>query len=380
LRSIYLSKGYVLPSLDFDTEKKAFRDFYNSNQLQIESAKLKLMELLKSLIENIDDIQVSKVDGRVKARDECLEKFTRKYRLKLEESGTPYQIRDHITDVIGLRIVCLYEDQVNKIRRVLEENFEILSVTDKSNLIEETEAEFGYKGLHVDARLKGHRLDLPEYSPYKDFSFEIQIKTVVQDSWSSVDHKIKYKKSIPIKMKRRINTLAALFELADREFMLIRDETIAELEKSIGTYPEIEEETAVREDSTPSRRFVYQSLDAFSFNRIAGHFFPEYEFEAFKVDGFVVDLKKKSPDMSRGKFNFYLRETITIIKQYNIYFEKAYERPTLNPYTVIRHCLYLGDKPVFSGLLTQAAKDTFDEWIEQNHSDFEIIPRFSPAT
>lgn len=332
------------------------------------------MELLKSLTEDVDDIQVSKVEGRVKARDECLEKFTRKYRLKLEESETPYQIRDYITDVIGLRIVCLYEDQVNKVRKILEQNFEILSVTDKSNLIEETETEFGYKGLHVDARLNGSRVDLPEYSPYKDFAFEIQIKTVVQDSWSSVDHKIKYKKSIPLKMKRRINTLAALFELADREFMLIRDETLAELEKSVGTYSEIEEETGGDEVVTPQEKFVYQPLDAFSFNRIAGHFFPDYDFEAFKVDGFVFDIKEKKHDISRGKLNFYLRETIAVIKQYSTYFSETFERPPLNPYTIIRHCLYLGDKAVFAGLLTQAAKDAFDQWVDLEHPDFEIAP------
>lgn len=369
-----------MPSLNFDVEKNAFRDFYNSNQLQIDAAKIKLMELLRSLTENVDDIQVSKVEGRVKARDECLEKFTRKYRLKLEEAGTAYQIRDHITDVIGLRIVCLYEDQVNKVRTILEENFEILSVTDKSNLIEETETEFGYKGLHVDARLNESRIDLPEYSPFRDFAFEIQIKTVVQDSWSSVDHKIKYKKSIPVRIKRRINTLAALFELADREFMLIRDETFAELENAVGTYSEIEQETVVEGEAAQQARFLYQPLDAFSFNRIAGHFFPEYEFEAYKVDGFVVDIKEKKQDISRGKLNFYLRETIALVKQYNAYFEKAFDRYPLNPYTVIRHCLYLGDKAVFSGLLTQAAKDTFDEWMEREHSDFEIIPPPSPAT
>jgi ppGpp synthetase/RelA/SpoT-type nucleotidyltranferase len=365
--------------LDFDEEKKAFRDFYNANQLQIESAKLKLMELLRSLTENSDDIQVSKVEGRVKARDECLEKFTRKYRLNLEESNTPYRIRDHITDVIGLRIVCLYEDQVNRVRKILEDNFEILSITDKSNLIEETETEFGYKGLHVDARLKGHRRNLPEYKPYRDFAFEVQIKTVVQDSWSSVDHKIKYKKSIPVKMKRRINTLAALFELADREFMLIRDETESELEKSVGTYPEIDQESEANEESIPLKKPTYTPtpLDVFSFNRIAGHFFPEYEFEAYKVDGFVADLKAKKSSLTRGKFNFYLKETISIVKQYSSFFEEAYLRPPLNPYTIIRHCLYLGDKPIYSGLLTQAAKDTFDEWIEKNYSDFEIPPRSS---
>ena len=57
-------------------------------------------------------------------------------------------------------------------------------------------------------------------------SFEVQIRSLIQDAWSVLDHKIKYKKSIPIDLKRRINILSALFELADREFKEIRNATI----------------------------------------------------------------------------------------------------------------------------------------------------------
>ena len=64
-----------------------------------------------------------------------------------------------------------------------------------------------------------------EYQRYSNLRFEVQIRTIIQDAWSVLDHKIKYKKSIPLNMKRRINTLAALFELADREFFSIRQET-----------------------------------------------------------------------------------------------------------------------------------------------------------
>ena len=63
----------------------------------------------------------------------------------------------------------------------------------------------GYSTLEVDTFL-----DLV-IQDYQYFNFEIQIRTITQDSWSVLDHKIKYKKSIPSSLKRRINTLAALF-------------------------------------------------------------------------------------------------------------------------------------------------------------------------
>jgi hypothetical protein len=51
-----------------------------------------------------------------------------------------------------------------------------------------------------------------------------------------------YKKSIPGSLKRRTNTLAALFELADREFRQVRDETELQIKKaSAEPEPEVQE-------------------------------------------------------------------------------------------------------------------------------------------
>ena len=70
------------------------------------------------------------------------------------------------------------------------------------------------------------------------YAFEVRIRTVIQDAWSVLDHKIKYKKSIPNDLKRRINILSALFELADREFKEIRNATteLIEMETVITSY------------------------------------------------------------------------------------------------------------------------------------------------
>ena len=99
----------------------------------------------------------------------------------------------------------------------------MIEKTDKTREIEETESEFGYKGLHLDLKLDDERKILPEYVGFGDQQFEVQIRTIVQDAWSEVDHKLKYKKEIPSDIKRRIYRLAALFELADQEFESIKD-------------------------------------------------------------------------------------------------------------------------------------------------------------
>ena len=288
-----------MASLDFDLEKDIFRKFYEEKSRHLTSASELLRSLINSLIQQDGKILISKIDNRVKEKEECIKKFQRKYLTDAETNNTPYTIKDHITDLIGIRIVCLYEDDIENIKKLLSENFNVIEVTDKISHMESKEDSFGYKGLHMDIKFNNSRDQLPEYKIYNDLQFEIQIRTIIQDSWSVLDHKIKYKKSIPTKLKRRINTLAALFELADREFKSIRDETILEIEKT--QMPTAEEtdkageidleiknvesgKTQYIDVASISDRPAPAALDAFSFLIIAKHFFRDFSFDAHNVD------------------------------------------------------------------------------------------------
>ncbi|WJV27311.1 MULTISPECIES: GTP pyrophosphokinase [Pseudomonas] len=356
-----------MPSLDFEVEKQDFRDYYNGNHGLLDGAKKSFITLVDSLIRGSSDIAVSKIEGRIKDRDECIKKFNRKYRADLEANSQEYRILDHITDLIGVRVVCLYEDDIEKIKALLNSHFEVIDITDKIAQIENTENSFGYKGLHLDLKLNEKRKELPEYSQFVDLGFEVQVRTIIQDSWSVLDHKIKYKKSIPINLKRRINSLAALFEVADREFREIRNATEESIKAEDIPQEQITRESDQIEAGEAPPRFKLSPLNAFSFLKIAHHFFNEFDFEAHKVDGFTEEIVSLKPDISRGKFNFYMRENISKIKKYKEFFEDAYPSDKLNPYTIIRHCLYLGEKEIFEKLLTSQAAETFESWLADNH-------------
>lgn len=358
----------MLASLDFETEKTAFREHYDATSRLLEDAKDSFITLLNALVIHAGNIAISKIEGRVKEKEECIKKFNRKYRTDLEAKNEPYSIHNHITDLIGLRIVCLYEDDIDKIRAVLAEHFDIIEITDKIAMVENTEGSFGYKGLHLDLRLNATRNILPEYVPYAAFSFEVQVRTIIQDSWSVLDHKIKYKKSIPNRLKRRINTLAALFELADREFREIRESTEDEIKKA-GTAvdtTEVGQDEPVAEIASGTTPKVPTKLDAFSFLRIAQHFFEDYEFEPHKVDGFTQEISSLEPGITRGKFNFYMRKAIARVKRYQAFFEGQAGPDRLNPFTVIRHCLYLGNPDAFKSMLTNVARENFESWLASN--------------
>ncbi|MGK0271058.1 MAG: putative GTP pyrophosphokinase [Cocleimonas sp.] len=359
-----------MASLDFDNEKYLFREFYSDNLSLLDGANNSFCTLINALLTHSGGIAISKIEGRVKDKEECIRKFNLKYRKALEAKETDYSIKDHISDLIGLRVVCLYEDDIEDIQNILKNHFEVIDITDKISQIESTEDSFGYKGLHLDLKLGQTRKEMPEYEAFVDFSFEIQIRTIIQDSWSVLDHKIKYKKSIPNPLKRRINTLAALFELADREFREIRSSTEAEIRKAAEDDIEIPQPLGygVVGPSLPVKKSNGNGLlTAFGFLKIANHFFKSYEFEPHKVDGFTEEIVSMDSNITKTMFNEYMKATIVKLREYKQYFdgiEGSSEK--LNPFTVIRHCLYLSNKEIYSSMLTKVSKDAFEQWLSDN--------------
>lgn len=356
-----------MPSLDFDCEETVFHAFYGQHRQLLEAALADYLLRLGNALEQAGGIEVSKIEGRVKDKTECVRKFTRKYRTALEESNTAYAIRPYITDLIGVRVVCLYEDELDKVAQVVRAHFDVMEVSDKVAAVESTEASFGYKGLHLDLRPPAApqtsvAAKLPAEGGYP---FELQIRTIVQDAWAVLDHKIKYKKAIPGPLKRRINVLAALFELADREFRQIRDATEAELLLAPDeTAAPVQAGTgSVPEQPVPTTSTSV--LNAFTFLKIATHFFKDYTFEPRHVDSFVDDVHTLAPDITRAGFNTLLRENIGTVKRYKQHLEEQKSGRKLNPYTVMRHSLYLGNNSVFMSALGKAARESFDEWLRE---------------
>ena len=355
-----------MASLDFDLEESQFRSWYTAQAVALEDACAALTARVAAVVTQAGGVDITKVEGRVKEVDECVRKFVRKYRPALEESNTPYDIETYITDLIGVRVVCLYEDELEKIAQIVRAHFAVIDVTDKVSAVESTEASFGYKGLHLDLRLSVAERDLPEHAAYAKWPFELQVRTIIQDSWSVLDHKIKYKKSIPGQLKRRINVLSALFELADREFRQIRDATAAELLQAPDETAEPATDIAADLQAPTRAAATSSELNAFTFLKIATHFFKDFEFEPSKVDGFVDDIQAWSAGMTRARFNSLMRETIGVVKRYKQHFEEQNPQGSFNPYTVIRHCLYLSNKTAFRPALRNSARESFEAWLSDN--------------
>ena len=359
------TRNKPMPSLDFEREARAFRKYYDSNRQRFEAAMNAYVSLISARLKQEDGDGASKIEGRVKDKEECIKKFERKYRGRLEADEQPYEIRNFISDLIGIRIICLYEDRIATIAQLLMQAFKLIEVTDKITAVESTEDSFGYKGLHLDLALPDELATQPKYLAFADCPCEVQIRSLIQDAWSVLDHEIKYKKSIPNELKRRINVLSALFELADREFKEIRNATTELIQQA--TAAPVSDSGADRGESggatnAPASEKI---VNAFNFLRVAGHFFKEFEFEDDKVDDFVQDILRLDSTFTRADLHRSLLENLKTIRDYRDDFMTNNPERIFTPYSSIRHCLYLNDPETFHKILSKGARERFEVWGEK---------------
>ena len=135
---------------------------------------------------------------------------------KLKLKGGKYKDIFDITDLVGIRVITFYIDDVDKVASILERMFEI----DWENSIDKRKAHeidsFGYLSLHYICRM-------PEF---KNIRFEVQMRSILQHAWANMNHDTGYKSGveIPVIYRRNMSRLAGMLELVDDEFSRIRRE------------------------------------------------------------------------------------------------------------------------------------------------------------
>lgn len=174
-----------------------------------------LHQLIGQLL-GVYKINVAQLQYRVKD----LDSIDRKWEIHA------YSRPDQLTDLIGVRIVTFYEDEVLAVSEMIRREFLIDSTNSGNKWVDRLPEEFGYRSEHLVASLGSPRSEQAEWRPFNDLKFEFQVRSELQHAWASVSHKLDYKapSSVPNEIRRRLFRLSALLELADQEFVLIRNE------------------------------------------------------------------------------------------------------------------------------------------------------------
>jgi len=195
---------------------------YRKIRPNYEKLTILISKLLESLLKMEEIEYIPPIESRTKTIFSLADKLNRKkYNDPLKE----------ITDFTGCRILLYYPQEISKVEDLIKENFKV----DEKNTINKKEDlpknQFGYGGINYVVSIKKDRTELPEYIPYKNYKFEIQIQTICEYTWAIIQRKIEYKSEDLISniLSRKLARLSALLELADDEFQRIRNQGLQEL-------------------------------------------------------------------------------------------------------------------------------------------------------
>ena len=167
-------------------------------------------EQIDSVLTALDSNPV--VSGRIKN----FPSFFYKY-LRLLKEG----VKDpKITDLLGIRIICPFIEDLAAAEDLIKINFNVLERDVKGHY---SFKEFGYESTHLLIEIPKSVTKKHGYPGTE--TIEIQIRTILQDAWAEVEHELVYKvefSPFDEPMKRKLAAVNASLSLADIIFQEIR--------------------------------------------------------------------------------------------------------------------------------------------------------------
>lgn len=249
------------------------------------------------------DFQIQAITSRVKSQKSIQHKVARPDRT--------YTGMWDVTDLLGVRIITYFEDTIEAIGKHIEKKFKVDFVNSENKLKMRDNQTFGYRSLHYVCYVPN--------AENKNARFEIQIRTVLQHAWAEIEHDIGYKSNeeIPGTLRRRFSQVAGLLEIADREFVAIRDELLNYEQKVLEENPKTVPVDIVSINSLVTHKLI-ENLDSqmanlFSRKISEDVFYPNYLLKMLKGCGLktlddvlksVNDLKNKIDDFAKAYFEF----------------------------------------------------------------------------
>lgn len=156
---------------------------------------------------------VEHTKARIKSLDSAIKKLKKK---GLEI--TPENLKNHVHDMIGVRIVCSFLSDVYEIVERIKNSPRFI-VKDESDYIKNPKNS-GYSSYHINVLVP---IEIDNKTEYVEA--EIQVRTVSMDCWASLDHKLRYKlpKTIPEYIEKSMYERAIEMMEHDKKMQKLND-------------------------------------------------------------------------------------------------------------------------------------------------------------
>ena len=112
---------------------------------------------------------------------------------------TVSSIEENLNDVAGVRVICPFLDDIYKVAKMLAQQDDITLIQVKDYI--KHPKPNGYRSFHMI-------VEVPVFfsNEKRPMRVEVQIRTVAMDYWASLEHRMKYKKALPME------TTAAIYD------------------------------------------------------------------------------------------------------------------------------------------------------------------------
>lgn len=195
---------------DYNLISQKFKDKSN----EYEKLGYNISQALELLLKE-NQIPYLSINYRVKDHDSFISKIERK------SYNSPF---DEIEDICGLRIICYYQSDIEKIKGIIKKEFNSLENENKEDNLDFDQ--FGYRSFHFIIKIKDEWLSTPNYRGLENLKAELQIRTVLMHAWAEIEHKLAYKSKsqIPKEFRRKLSRISAKLEESDEQFEDIKNQ------------------------------------------------------------------------------------------------------------------------------------------------------------
>ncbi len=129
-------------------------------------------------------------------------------------------------DLVTVRVLLRFPEDVLRIEEVVKSEFEIDPTRSVPSSGLEDPYRFGYPAVVYILSLSSSRANLREWAKYKDLTFRLELRTMLQEAWATIFPKVNQTVGSlsEKKLTRELVLLAALLEKADQGFLTLRNE------------------------------------------------------------------------------------------------------------------------------------------------------------
>ena len=174
----------------------------------------RIRNLIQDLVE-IEGVEFYAIEGWAKPPAELLTLLS-----SLEENELSG------VDLVTVRVLLRFPEDVLKIEEVVKSEFAIDSSRSVPSSGLEDPYRFGYPAVVYILSLSHIRAGLREWAKYKNLSFRLELRTMLQEAWATIFPKVNQTVGSisEKKLTRELVLLAALLEKADQGFLSLRNE------------------------------------------------------------------------------------------------------------------------------------------------------------